>query len=95
MLGKLITPSRDLLFKMMSSVAGSRLAAPAPSGYPAFPGIGASVSVIGVQMAKAKDALMRSYPKDWKSTDIEGKVTGNQPKINVGSIDQLAPKPWS
>ena len=64
---------------MGSSVAGSCLAALAPSGYP-VPGIGTSVSVKRVQLAKAKDALMRSYGKDWKSTDIEGKVAGKQTK---------------
>ena len=70
---------------MVSSVAGSRLAAPAPSGYP-VPGIGTSVFVKGVQLGKVKDALMRSYGKNWKPVDIEGKVTG-KPTKNKWRVD--------
>ena len=72
-----------VIFKMASkSVAGSRLSAPSGSKAVAYPvpGIGASVSVKGVQLVKAKGALMRSYGKDWKSADIEGKVTGKPTK---------------
>ena len=95
MFAKLITPSRDLLFKMMSNVAESRLAAPTPSGYPVFPGIGASVSVIGVQMAKAKDDLCIRILRIGNLLISKEKSQANQPKINVQSIDQLAPKLWS
>ena len=58
---------QPVIFKMVSSVAGSRLAARVPSGYP-VPG---SASVKGtIQLAKAKDALMRLYGKDWKYVQI-------------------------